>query len=80
MNNLTNKLFANVVSFAEIPGVIANASDKLLNYVLPKDEVAASVTSCAIGSCTRCRNRLQKCNKCCLVNGKLACWHTYRSC
>lgn len=80
MNSPTNKLLINVADLAKIPGVIANAADKLLNYVLPKDEVVAQVTSCVIGTCTRCRNRLQLCNKCCLVRGKLACWRTYRLC
>ncbi len=80
MNNLMNRLFTKLANFAQTPSVITNATDKLLNYLLPKDEVVAQVTSCVIGLCTRCRNRLQKCNKCCLVNGKLACWHTYRFC
>ncbi|MEA5503935.1 hypothetical protein VB735_12595 [Halotia wernerae UHCC 0503] len=44
MTHLTNKVFMNMVSFAETPSVIANAADKLLSYVLLKDDVAAACT------------------------------------
>ncbi len=44
MNNLTNKLFTNVANFAQTPSVITNAADKLLSYVLLKDDVAAACT------------------------------------
>ncbi len=64
MNNLTNKLFMNVVSFAQTPSVTANAASKLLRYILPKDDVAAWCFTHR-NSCWPCVNGKKSCVRCC---------------
>jgi hypothetical protein len=74
MNNLTNKLFTKVVDFAQTPGVIANAADKLLSHILPKDDVAAY---CLTLRCGFCAGGRRPCWTCCAGYG---CKTTYRGC
>jgi hypothetical protein len=61
-----NKLFTNLTHFAKTPGVITNAADKLLSYLLLKDDAAAACHySC--GYCQRISRYVgqRKCKKCC---------------
>jgi hypothetical protein len=71
MNNLANKFFANLVNFAETPGVIANAADKLLSQILPKENAAADV--CVTRKCYACRKYSgswrRPCRRCCVLAG-----------
>lgn len=76
MNKLTNKLFLKMIGFAEASSVIAHVADKLLNYVLLKDDAAAYL-------CWRKgKNYCQRISRyvgqevylrCCLVNGMVRC-------
>lgn len=65
MNKLTSKLFTNVANFTKTPGAITNAADKLLNYVLSKDEVAALCWTYKCDGCGYVYSGYRKCRRCC---------------
>lgn len=51
MNNLTNKPFTNVAALAQIPSLITKVADKLLNGLVPHEDVSAAV---CVKSCSEC--------------------------
>jgi hypothetical protein len=77
MNKLTNKLFTSVGNLAETPGVIANAADKLLRYILPKDDAAAACWTYKCDGCGRERPRQRKCRRCC---AGYPCYDVWKNC
>lgn len=86
MDNLTNAILTKVANFAETPRVIANAADKLLSYVLLKDDAAALCYRPASPKCGPCqyigRSLMKQCTRCCIRNAvpMLDCFKIYDYC
>ncbi len=76
MNNLTNIILTKVTNLAQTSGVIANAADKLLSHILPKDDVAAR---CWTYLCSFCVRGQRSCRTCC-VGSVSGCYTTYKRC
>jgi hypothetical protein len=85
MKDLTNTILTKVAKFAETVGVIANTADKILSYVLPKDD-AAALCYRPYNSCGPCRYigryLMKQCTRCCIRNEipLLDCFKIYDYC
>lgn len=78
MNNLTSKLFTNVINFAEASGVIANAADNLLGHILSEEKVNAARVYWKTGGCyfsPTVRRTISKCYRCVDLAGPDPCYH-----
>jgi|GEM_PF-3475429 galactokinase/mevalonate kinase-like predicted kinase len=78
MNKLMKTFFTNLADFTEESGgVIVNAADNLLSYVLPKDDVAAQVCRKICGSCRKTKDYhilKHTCRTCCASFPAVGCY------
>lgn len=75
MTNLANTILTIVTDLAQISGAIANFADKLLSYILPKNDVAAACYN-KCGYCQRIARYVgqRKCQKCCTKKPCITYW------
>jgi hypothetical protein len=72
MDNLTNTILTKVTDLVQTSGISANVADRLLRYILLKDNASAAFCKPTI-NCTACRKGKKMC-RCCIPPRTQACY------